>query len=377
MSLSHTMCSAETLRRLLMALALYLGCGAGVAHAATIQALCDIKGVRSNQLIGYGLVVGLQGTGDTIQARFTIQSTAALLRRLGSTIDPKIIQTRNAAAVMVTATLPPFSNPGTRIDVTVSSMGNARSLLGGTLLQTPLYGADRKVYAVAQGPLVVGGFSASGASGSSVGKNVTTAGSVPQGAIVERRVRAPKLSSKVVYFALRQPSFVTARRIVAAISEAFGEQSATAQDSATIRVQVPESHKNDPVGLVAAIQMLEVQPDAPAKVVIDERTGTVVLGGGVRISEVAIAQGGLTVEISEQPLVSQPNPLGQGGTAVVPNSEVTVEQGRGSLHHLKATASLSELVSALNALGADPRDLLAIFQALRRAGALQAEIEVQ
>jgi len=358
---------------------LSLALAASAAEASRIEELCDVRGVRDNQLIGYGLVVGLAGTGDTGQARFTVQSTAAMLRRLGATIDPASIQTKNAAAVMVTATLPPATNPGTRIDVTVSSLGNARSLAGGTLLQTPLYGADRHVYAVAQGPLLIGGFSARGASGSSVSQNHTTVGRVPEGAIVERRVPAARAGdggSELVLH-LRSPSFVTAQRIVDAIDAALGEHTASATDSGAVRVRAPEAYRANRVGLVAAIQVLEVEPDAPARVVIDERTGTVVLGAGVRISEVAVAQGGLTIEVAEQPVVSQPEAFGRGETTVVEGTQVTARVEPGSVHHVPATASLADVVAALNALGARPRDMVAIFQALRSAGALRAQIEVQ
>ncbi len=357
-------------------------CPARPVQAARIQELCEVRGIRQNQLIGYGLVVGLNGTGDTGQARFTIQSTAAMLRRLGATLDPATIQTKNAAAVIVTASLQPHSNPGTRIDVTVSSLGNAKSLLGGTLLQTPLMGADRQVYAAAQGPVVIGGFSASGGSGSSVSLNHVTAGRIPNGAIVERPVKMRMVSGNNIELSLRTPDFVTAKRIVSAINSHFRARVASAPNSGTVRVWVPERFRRDPVGLVAAVQMLDVEPSAPARVVIDERTGTVVLGSGVRISEVAIAQGGLSVEISESFAVSQPQALGDGDTAVVPETEVQAEVkspggAPGALRVVPNSASLADVVSALNALGAGPRDLIAIFQALRTAGALQADVEIQ
>jgi len=348
------------------------------AHAVRIETLTNVRGVRQNQLIGYGLVVGLQGTGDSAQARFTIQSTAAMLRRLGATIDPAMIQTRNAAAVMVTATLPSATNPGTLLDVTVSSMGNARSLVGGTLLQTPLYGGNRQVYAVAQGAVITGGFSGSGGSGSSVTQNHLTAGRVPGGAIVERRAPEPVLGAgEAMVLTLRDPSFVMANRIVEAINQNLGEGAASAADGGTVNVTVPEQFRANPVGLMAAINVIDVEPDVRARVVINERTGTVVLGAGVRISEVAIAQGGLTVEIKEQPRVSQPNALAQGETVVVEGTTVSAEAAPGSLQRVDNTATLSDVVTALNALGAKPRDLVVIFQALRAAGALQAEIEVQ
>ncbi|MEM6960601.1 MAG: flagellar basal body P-ring protein FlgI [Myxococcota bacterium] len=358
-------------------LAAFLASAAAVAEASRIEELCDIRGVRPNQLIGYGLVVGLNGTGDSGQARFTVQSTAAMLRRLGATIDPTTIQTKNAAAVVVTATLPPFANPGTRIDVAVSSLGNARSLQGGTLVQTPLHGADREVYAVAQGPLLLGGFSAEGGSGSGVQNNHVTVGRVPAGAIVERRVAAPALNRDLLVFTLRDPNFVTAQRIVDTINAHVAPNISQAVDSGTIRMRVPPEYRGQQVGLIANVQMLSVTPNAPARVVIDERSGTIVLGTNVRISEVAIAQGGLTVEIRESFAVSQPNPFGEGTTEVVPESEVRAEAATGSLQRLQGSANLADVVTALNALGARPRDLVAIFQALRTAGALQAEIELQ
>jgi flagellar P-ring protein precursor FlgI len=356
----------------------------GLVHAARVEEMCEVNGARPNQLIGYGLVVGLNNTGDTGQSRFTVQSTAAMLRRLGATVDQRAIQTRNAAAVMITATLPPFASPGVRVDVTVSSLGNARSLFGGTLLQTPLFGADKRVYAVAQGPVLVGGFSASGVTGSSVQKNHTTAGRVPEGAIVERQVPSTALTGGPLLLALREPSFVNARRIATAIDVALGAGSATPLDGGRVEVRTPAQYKADPVGLIAAVSLIEVEPDSSARVVIDERTGTVVIGSAVRISEVAIAQGGLTIEIQEQQQVSQPAPFTMNGNAtstVVPKTDVKVDQGGAqgapALYHVKQSATLKELVDALNAMGVRPRDLIAIFQALRSAGALSARIEVQ
>ncbi|MFT5354610.1 MAG: flagellar P-ring protein precursor FlgI [Polyangiales bacterium] len=350
---------------------------AGVADASRVEDLVDIRGVRENQLIGYGLVVGLNGTGDSGQARFTLQSTAAMLRRLGATIDPGMIQTKNAAAVMITATLPAHANPGTHLDVTVSSLGNARSLLGGTLLQTPLHGADREVYAVAQGSVVIGGFSAGGNSGSSVSYNHVTAGRVPRGAIVERPVAMDGLDGRFIFLSLRTPSFTNASRIATVIEADLGENMAAAQDGGTVRVRVPDAYRDNRVGLVAHLQALDVQASAPSRVVIDERTGTIVLGAGVEISEVAIAQGGLTIEVSERVNVTQPEGFAGGDTAVTPETEIRAEAGGGSMAHVTPTADLADVVAALNALGASPRDLIAIFQALHTAGALRAEIQVQ
>jgi flagellar P-ring protein precursor FlgI len=346
------------------------------AQATRVAELCDLRGVRQNQLIGYGLVVGLGGTGDGGQARFTVQSTAAMLRRLGATIDPSAIQTKNAAAVMVTATLAPYTGPGTRIDVLVSSLGNAKSIEGGTLLQTPLFGADRKVYAVAQGPLLVGGFVAEGGGGS-VRQNSTTVGRLPMGAIVERDAPTPAMKVDTLLFQLRTPSFITASRIVAAINTDFAASVAQAIDSGTIRLKPGTGNQADLVALVARVQALDVEADAPVRIVIDERTGTIVLGAGVRIGEVAIAQGGLTIQVTKRPIVSQPSAFAKGQTKVVSEGNISASVAAGDVHHVPTTASLSDVVQALNALGARPRNLIAIFQALRASGALQAEIEVQ
>jgi flagellar P-ring protein precursor FlgI len=347
------------------------------AEATRIQELCDVRGVRTNQLTGYGLVVGLNNTGDMGQSRFTVQSTAAMLRRLGATIDPAAIQTRNAAAVVVTANLPPFAAPGTRIDVTVSSLGNARSLMGGTLVQTPLYGGDRRVYAVAHGPLIVGGFQAAGRTGSMVMQNHVTTGRIPNGAIIERATEMPGLRNDAIVLSLRSPNFVTAQRIADAINQRLGDTTAAPLDSGSVRVKVPENYRQNVVGLLAEVHVLEVEPNIPARVVIDERTGTVVLGAGVRIGQAAVAQGGLTVEIAERFDASQPNALGLGRTAVLPDSEVRASSRAGRMQLLPASADLTQVVDALNALGARPRDLIAIFQALHKAGALQADLEVQ
>jgi flagellar P-ring protein precursor FlgI len=354
-----------------------------LASAARVEDLCEVSGVRSNQLIGYGLVVGLNNTGDTGQSRFTVQSTAAMLRRLGATVDQRAIQTRNAAAVMITATLPPFASPGARVDVNVSSLGNARSLFGGPLLQTPLFAGDKKVYAVAQGPVLVGGYQVAGFTGSSYTRNHTTAGRVPEGALVERQVPTVNLGEGPLTLNLRDPSFVNANRIAQAIDAALGAGTAQALDGGRVQVTGPKEYAKNPVGLLAAVSVVEVEPDSAARVVIDERTGTVVVGSNVRIAEVAIAQGGLTVEIIEQQQVSQPAPFtfrGNAQTAVVPKTEINVNERGGegpAIAHVKASASLRELVDALNAIGARPRDLIAIFQALKSAGAMQARVEVQ
>jgi len=348
------------------------------AEASRILELTDVAGVRENQLIGYGLVVGLANTGDTGASRFTLQSVAAMLRRLGATIEPSMIQTRNAAAVMVTATLPPEGNPGTPIDVTVSSMGNARSLMGGTLLQTPLLGADGTVYAAAQGSVMVGGFGGVGASGSSTTLNHLTAGRVPGGGIVERRAPGSMLATEgPIVLSLRDPSFITARRIATAIVASLGEGSAEAVDASTVAISVPDAFAGDRVGLLAQVQLLEIEPEPSARVIIDERTGTVVIGSAVRLRESAVAHGGVTIEIDESTAVSQPGPLSGGETVAAPASQVGMTEETGAMHYLAASADLHDVVLVMNALGATPRDLITIFQALHTAGALDGEVQTQ
>jgi flagellar P-ring protein precursor FlgI len=347
------------------------------AQAATrIAELCDVRGVRPNQLIGYGLVVGLANTGDTDLSRFTVQSTAAMLRRLGATIDPTQIQTRNAAAVMVIATLPANANPGMRIDVVVSSIGNARNIDGGTLLQTPLFGADRTVYAVAQGPLLVGGFVAESA-GSYVRYNAITVGRVPGGAIVERPAPSASVKQDMLVLQLRVPSYVTASRIVAAINKELGADVAHAIDAGSIQLKVADDQKADPVGLLARVQLLQVEADSAVRVVIDERTGTVVLGAGVQIAEVAVAQGGITLTVQRIPVVYQPYAFSHGTTQTATQTQIDANIESDKMHHLNASANLGEVVTALNQLGAKPRNLIAIFEALKTAGALTADLEVQ
>jgi flagellar P-ring protein precursor FlgI len=277
---------------------------------------------------------------------------------------------------MVIATLPAGANPGSRIDVVVSSIGNARSIDGGTLLQTPLYGADRVVYAVAQGPMLTGGFQVE-SYGSLIRQNAITVGRVPMGALVERAPPTGSIAGDTITLQLRLPSFVTANRIALAINTELGEGSAQAVDGSSVKMKVTTEQKADPVALLARVQLLQVDADMPVRVVVDERTGTVVLGEGVRIAEVAIAQGGLTVQVTKTPLVSQPNAFAQGTTQVVDQTQLAAEVEPGKLQHVKATANLGEVVAALNLLGAKPRNLIAIFEALRSAGALTADLEVQ
>lgn len=343
-----------------------------------IKDIADFEGVRENQLVGYGLVVGLPGTGDSLRnSPFTRQSLAAMLERLGVNAAEGNLNTRNVAAVMVTANLPPFASQGSRIDVSVSALGDARSLAGGHLLVTPLIGADQQVYAVAQGPIAIGGFSASGASGSSVTRGVPTAGRIPSGALVEREIGFDIASQSELRLALRNPDFTTAWRIADAINAALGGEIARAINPGAVLLRRPADYAGDMVALVGRIESLEVAVDSPARIVIDESSGIVVMGENVKVSTVAIAQGNLTITITEDPFVSQPEPFSRGGeTVVVPTTGVDVEEEDGGLVMVPGGVSLRQLVNGLNALGVSPRDMISILQALKAAGAIQAEIEI-
>jgi len=342
-----------------------------------IKDVADFEGVRENQLIGYGLVVGLAGTGDSLRnSPFTRQSLAAMLERLGVNASNGNLNTRNVAAVMVTANLPPFASQGSRIDVTVSALGDARSLAGGQLLVTPLMGADQQVYAVAQGSLAIGGFSAAGASGSSVTRGVPTAGRIASGALVEREILFDIAAQQELRLALRNPDFTTAQRIAAAINTAVGAEAARAANPGTVVLRRPSEYAGDMVSLVGRIENLEVEVDTPARIVIDESSGIVVMGENVKVSTVAIAQGNLTISIQEDPFVSQPAPFSRGTTEVVPSSGVEVDEEAGGLVMVPGGVPLRQLVNGLNALGVTPRDMISILQALKAAGAIQAEIEV-
>lgn len=356
----------------------------GEAEAARVKDLAQVRGVRSNQLIGYGLVVGLAGTGDDQQVYFTLRSVQLMLRRLGvqaaqeMVFDLRNLRLRNAAAVMVTADLPPFARAGSRLDVTVSSLGNATSLQGGTLIMTPLLGVDLKVYALSQGALSVGGFRVGGRTGSQAVKNHTTVARIPGGALVEREVASRFVVKDQMVVALSRPDFTTAARTAEAIAKAIGKGAARAVDPATIAVKVPKSYAGREVELVSKLEALEVEPDVAAQVIVNERTGTVIVGQAVKLSPVAITHGALTLEVNERYRVSQPRaPFGTGRTAVVPETTTTATEGSGELKLLPASASLSDVVKALNALGASPRDLIAILQALETAGALPAKVVVQ
>jgi flagellar P-ring protein precursor FlgI len=350
---------------------------AAPAHAASrIKDLTSVEGVRQNQLIGYGLVVGLNGTGDTLNnIPFTRQSLQAMLERMGVNIRGQTLRTGNVAAVMVTANLPAFGTQGTRIDVTVSAMGDAKSLQGGTLLVTPLLGADGNVYGVAQGSLAIGGFQAEG-DAAKITRGVPTVGRISNGAIIEREIdfalnRLPNLR-----LALRNADFTTAKRIAAAINDYIGAATAEPLDPSTVQLTVPQQFRGKVVALLTEIEQLQIEPDLPAKIVIDERSGIIVMGRDVRVSTVAVAQGNLTVSISEAPQVSQPAPFSRGRTRVVPRTQVGVQEDGKKLALVQEGVSLQQLVDGLNALGIGPRDMIAILQAIKAAGAIQADIEV-
>jgi flagellar P-ring protein precursor FlgI len=348
--------------------------------AVRVKELADVQGVRDNELFGYGLVIGLNGTGDTERVLFTQQSIAGMLGRLGVRVDATQVRARNVAAVMVTARLPAFTRPGAPIDVAVASLGNARSLAGGVLLLTPLTAADGQVYAVAQGAVQVGGFDVASA-GSSVSKNTPTSGRVPSGATVERSVMPP-LNGATLVFGLRHPDFTTAERIMTAMNTALGGSGAKALDAAAVEVTVPDSFKADPVALLAKLEALEVEADVRARIVVSERTGTVVAGDRVRIRPVAISHGGLQVSISSQPIISQPGasfsqtPNANARTVVAEQSTTSANEESRATLALPATTTVQDLAKALNALGASARDLVSILQAMKAAGALDAELEV-
>lgn len=345
--------------------------------AVRIKDIIDVEGVRDNMLIGYGLVVGLNGTGDSLNnSPFTEQSLTGMLERMGVNTRGTNLRTKNVAAVMVTATLPPFSAQGTRIDVTVSAMGDAKSLLGGSLLVTPLLGADGEVYAVAQGAVAISGFTAQG-QGSSVTRGVPTAGRIASGAIVEREVAFALHDLTTIRLSLRNPDFTTAQRVAQAINARLRSPAARAADPSSVTLSVPANRRGDVVGLITDIEQLKVEPDQIARVVIDERSGVIVMGENVRISTVAVAQGNLTVKITETPQVSQPEPFSSGETTTVPRTDIQVDEGGDKrMTVLPAGVSLQELVTGLNALGVGPRDMITILQSIKAAGALQAEIEV-
>src|ERR1700739_2519645 len=347
------------------------------AHATSrIKDLANIEGVRQNQLIGYGLVVGLNGSGDTLNnIPFTKQSLQAMLERMGVNIRGATIRTGNVAAVMVTGNLPPFGTQGTRMDVTVSSLGDAKNLMGGTLLVTPLLGADGNVYAVAQGSIAISGFQAEGAA-ASITRGVPTVGRIANGAIIEREIEFALNRLPNVRLALRNADFTTAKRIASAVNDYLGVKTAEPLDPSTVQLSIPTEFKGNVVAFLTEIEQLQVEPDLAAKIVIDERSGIIVMGRDVRVATVAVAQGNLTVTISESPQVSQPNPLSRGRTVGHRRTSVGVTEEGKKFAVVKDGVSLQQLVDGLNGLGIGPRDLISILQAIKAAGAIEADIEV-
>lgn len=352
-----------------------------------IKDIVSFEGVRDNQLIGYGLVVGLKGTGDDLKSTpYSKETIISMLERLGVNIrdQAKTLKSKNIAAVMVTADLPPFARHGTRIDVTVSAIGTAKDLLGGTLLVTPLVAADGAVYAVSQGPVATNAFNASGKTGTSVTKGVPTSGKITNGAIIEKEVGFELKNTFTLNMSLHNPDFTTAKRIANRINDfvqekKFSTELAEALDPATVRLTIPVQYRSNPLSFITQVEQLMVTPDQAAKVIIDEQNGVIVMGHNVRISTVAISHGNLTVKITETPQVSQPNPFSNtGATRVVQRTGITIDEGEDNkLTVLHEGITLQELVNGLNALGVNPRDMIAILQNIKAAGALQAELEVK
>ncbi len=364
----------KTKQLLLAALLLF----SGLAQAERIKDLASVAGVRDNQLLGYGLVVGLDGSGDqTSQTPFTIQSLKSMLNQLGISIPPGVnLQVKNVAAVTVSATLPAFSKPGQAIDVTVSSIGNAKSLRGGTLLMTPLKGADGQVYALAQGNLVVGGFGAAGSDGSRITVNIPSVGRIPNGATVERAVANGFDKGNYLTLNLHRADFTTAYRLSEAINQSIGQGTAQPMDASSIRVNAPADTAQR-VSYIAMLENLTLTPgEAPAKIIVNSRTGTVVIGKNVKVMPAAISHGSLTVTITEDPLVSQPAPLSGGVTAGVPRSNVAITEENNRMFLFSPGVELDEIVRAVNQVGAAPGDLMAILEGLKEAGALRAELIV-
>ena len=363
----------KTLMLTALLLLSYVTCVSG----ARLKDIASLKGVRTNQLVGYGLVIGLNGTGDGAGTQFTRQSLVNMMERLGIHTLPEKVKVANVAGVMVTANLPPFSKKGSTIDVLVSSIGDAKSLQGGTLIMTPLKGADNNVYAIAQGALLVGGFASSGSAGGGVQKNHPTVARIPGGALIEREVPFDFNSLKDITIALANPDFTTALRVSNAINNEMGTVRATPVDAGTVKVDIPESFNDNHVTLVASLEQIEIEPDLQAKIILSERTGTVIMGEKVMISPVAIAHGNLSVEIKEKKDVSQPGPLSDGETVVTPDTDVNVSEENNKLLIVSPEkADLGSVVKALNAIGVTPRDLITVFQAIKASGALQAELKI-
>lgn len=372
------------LRRVAFTFLMAFGLACGSLHdaeAARIKDIVAFEGVRDNILVGYGLVVGLNGTGDRLQNNaFTEQSMMGFLERQGVNTQGVRLGSKNVAAVTITAKLPPFARAGSNIDVSISALGDAKSLLGGTLIATSLSGPDGNVYAVAQGPVTVGGFTAGGNSGTNITKGVPTNGFIPNGGIVEREIDFKLNDLQRLRLSLRNPDVTTANNLMRAINQQLGAGISKVDDPGTVTVMVPANYKGDVVGMLADIETLPIATDQPARIVVDEATGTIVMGENVRISTVAVAQGNLIVKVEETPQVSQPNPFAPVGaqTVEVPRTDITVsEQGGNKIAVLNEGATLKDMVAGLNALGVGPRDLITILQTIKAAGALQADIETR
>jgi flagellar P-ring protein precursor FlgI len=346
------------------------------AHAVRVKDIASVKGVRSNQLVGYGLVVGLAGSGDKQGTEFTVQSLASVLGAMGIGVDAQAIQVKNVAAVMVTAELAPFARTGAVLDATVSSLGDATSLEGGMLVMTPLRGADGQIYALAQGSVSTGGFNVSGGAGGGAQKNHTTVGRVVSGATVERELPFAIDRAGSFQLTLHEADFTTAMRIADAINAAVGSDVASPPDPGTVQVNVPADRAGAVVAFLASVEAVEVEPDSVARVVVNERTGTIVIGANVRISAVAIAHGSLSVTVAAVNEVSQPEPFGEGDTTPVTNEVIDVAEQEAKLHVVPASVTIDELVRGLNAMGVTPRDLISILQAIKASGAMSAELEI-
>ncbi len=346
------------------------------ASAARIKDLADIQGVRDNQLVGYGLVVGLNDTGDEDDNGITMETLANMMDHLGVYVDREEVEVSNVAAVMVTARLPAFAKSGTRIDVVVSSLADAESLSGGTLLRTPLKGPDQRVYAVAQGPVVVGGVSLGGRA-AEVEKNHPTVGRIPDGALVEREIGFALPGDGRYVFNLKDADFTTVSRMVKAVNSKFGRNTARALDSRSMEVNLPSDYSSSPVTFLSNLEKIKVQPDSKARIVVNERTGTIVMGADVNVSTVAVAHGNIKLTIKESAGVSQPSPFSRrGGTVVVPDTEVELEEEQAHFMVMEQGVSVGDVAAALNTIGVTPRDVIAIFEAIKAAGALQAELVV-
>lgn len=362
---------------LVIALAAWVAVDPTAAHAGRLKDIADVEGVRGNELFGYGVIVGLNGTGDGNSVKFTSQSLSNMLEKVGVRVNPDDVKVKNVASVMVTATLPPFARPGTKIDLTLSSLGDAKSLSGGTLMLTSLRGPDGNVYAVGQGPVSTGSFAIESGQGDTAQRNHPTVGYITGGAYVERSIPFDLFQSRRVRIVLRQPDFTTMTRVVSTINNYLGRPLAVAVDSASVELPLVDTYMRDPIGLIAKLEQLEIEQDVGAKVVVNERTGTIIMGENVRVNRVALAHGNLNISIRSETQVSQPEAFSETGeTQVVQNADVTVGEEMRSLKVVGGQVTLGDLVTALNALGATPRDLVSIFTALKRAGALQAELVI-